>query len=245
MGAAGNSGWDLNAIYAGAGSPTTITVFSLGSQTLNLQWKIGDTLNVIIDAINSSARSRPRRSSTDRTDRWSWGNLILRVSLTGISGTAPTRWSNLPLVAAVQAYRDIVAPDLPAPQAHSATSISLGAHRSGCGVTIATSFFSTDTTGTLGNAIRLDFGYSVNIIGTGVSGSVSPDEITVNWLATDTLQDIIDRTAGSTQATLSLIPGSSGSTVMGHGRSASAVFGGQTVLQDGTDNYILFTMDRR
>ena len=235
VGAAGNSGYNLDVAYDT--TPNPITVITRAGNNFLLQWDVTAYLDLIVAAINMSVFATA--ALLDGSD----GNVVMGhpdpASQFDASFANGVNAGNLPFVPAVQAYRDIVSPDLPAPQAfgdfYQPDSTTLGLR-----VTLGTSFFGTDVSGTLGNAIRLDFSYSAGLTGSGVSGALAPNEVTVSWLAGDTLQEIVDRAASQTLATITLIPGTDGSTVMGHGRTSAQVFGGQTVLQDGADNYILF-----
>ena len=109
--------------------------------------------------------------------------------------------------AAVQAHGDFYVP---------------GSTTLGIRVTLAAS----EVEGAAGNAYRLDFQYgSSNLF----SYNSITNEFTVIWTETSTVQQIVDALGLVTdRIVLSLIPGTDGTTVMGHGRTEAEVFGGQT-----------------
>ena len=121
--------------------------------------------------------------------------------------------------AAVQAHGDFYVP---------------GSTTLGIRVTLAAS----EVEGAAGNAYRLDFQYgSSNLF----SYNSITNEFTVIWTETSTVQQIVDALGLVTdRIVLSLIPGTDGTTVMGHGRTEAEVFGGQTTETVGTDIRILF-----
>ena len=127
--------------------------------------------------------------------------------------------SQMPGTAAVQAHGDFYVP---------------GSTTLGIRVTLAAS----EVEGAAGNAYRLDFQYGTSNL---FSYNSITNEFTVIWTETSTVQQIVDALGLVTdRIVLSLIPGTDGTTVMGHGRTEAEVFGGQTTETVGTDIRILF-----
>ena len=224
----------------------------IGQGTFQLDYTATATIQDIIDTIHNtgfvSAAALPGTDTSTVMGQFQTGAELFGSQTFDDTGTNPVadfhsgvdavqEVERFPFLPGVQSYRDVFAP-MPAAQAFGDFYIP-GSTTLGLRVTIGT-ISGIDSDGANGNLVRLDFAYASGTVITRVSVGLSPDVVNVRWNETETLQEIIDGAAGQSLVNISLIPGTDGSTVMGTAQTAAQVFGGQTILQDGVNNYILF-----